>query len=527
MRIRALALLTLIVVVAPTAARLSRAAASPAPIAFPQGITAGPDGALWFSYDSTFTPGATTPGGVARMTPAGVLTEFPLATAVVTPLVTGADGGIWFGTASAVVRMTISGTVRRYPVARPPRRLMATSDRAIWFTGEKVDGVEALTKLTPDGTMTKYPVVPAPNAITNARVELPGPMAVATGGITYFGDEAGPVIGRLTQLGVATFNLRPLPSGSPGPLGDGISDLISGPGGWLWFATDGLVGALDRNGNVKATVRLSGSPSRLAAGPDGRVWFDCNDGAAPVCAYSPTTGSLTHYPASATSMGGIVVGPGGQLWFTDPNFDAVFSITTSGVVHEFPLPEPPPRITSIDPLGGNAAGGTHAFISGMFLDRSPSVQIEGASASIVDVSYSRIEVLTPASPGDAVADLSVTTAGGTASLPAAFTYQLAPRIDSVSPSSGVAGTSVTITGQNLEDSICVLFFPEEQTCAVPTMVSSTELRVTAPSNTYQFCTPDSGCGPDQTFVGTADVYVSKRYVDTRPNPPGDQFTYTS
>src|SRR3954447_26328645 len=43
----------------------------------PEGITAGPDGNLWFVYDAE----AGGPADVARITPAGVVTAFPVAAA--------------------------------------------------------------------------------------------------------------------------------------------------------------------------------------------------------------------------------------------------------------------------------------------------------------------------------------------------------------------------------------------------------------------------------------------------------------
>jgi streptogramin lyase len=56
----------------------------------PTSITTGPDGNLWFSE-----PG---PNRVARITPAGVVTEFPVGTGSTQPggITTGPDGNVWF-----------------------------------------------------------------------------------------------------------------------------------------------------------------------------------------------------------------------------------------------------------------------------------------------------------------------------------------------------------------------------------------------------------------------------------------------
>jgi streptogramin lyase len=92
-------------------------------------ITAGPDGALWFTFTNV-------PGEVGRITTAGVVTEFavpeipppagsPKGTAG-TPLTllgitAGPDGSLWFGSTSAVVgRITTAGVVTEFPTPGYP-----------------------------------------------------------------------------------------------------------------------------------------------------------------------------------------------------------------------------------------------------------------------------------------------------------------------------------------------------------------------------------------------------------------------
>ena len=57
---------------------------------FPQGITTGPDGNLWFTEYNV--------NKIGRITTAGVITEFPLPTAGSFPqgITTGPDGNLWF-----------------------------------------------------------------------------------------------------------------------------------------------------------------------------------------------------------------------------------------------------------------------------------------------------------------------------------------------------------------------------------------------------------------------------------------------
>jgi virginiamycin B lyase len=59
---------------------------------FPSGITAGPDGNLWFTENGVFA------NKIARITTDGHITEFPVPTALSRPfgITTGPDGALWF-----------------------------------------------------------------------------------------------------------------------------------------------------------------------------------------------------------------------------------------------------------------------------------------------------------------------------------------------------------------------------------------------------------------------------------------------
>ena len=78
------------------------------------GITAGPDGALWFTEYGT--------NKIGRITTAGAITEFALA-ANSEPyhIVAGPDGALWFTEAGTnkIGRITTTGTITEYPVPTP------------------------------------------------------------------------------------------------------------------------------------------------------------------------------------------------------------------------------------------------------------------------------------------------------------------------------------------------------------------------------------------------------------------------
>jgi streptogramin lyase len=98
----------------------------------PTGITAGPDGNLWFMESEC--------DRIGRLTPSGVLAEFPLASGS-TPvsIVTGSDGNLWFLEygMNKIGRITPAGTITEYALpAGPhvPASLVAAPDGNLWFT---------------------------------------------------------------------------------------------------------------------------------------------------------------------------------------------------------------------------------------------------------------------------------------------------------------------------------------------------------------------------------------------------------
>lgn len=95
----------------------------PTPNASLEGIAVGPDGNLWFAEaGGPIDPAAGGAGKIGRITPTGAVTEFPLPTPNSFPLgVTAApDGNVWFtesgAAANKIGRITPSGTVTEFPV---------------------------------------------------------------------------------------------------------------------------------------------------------------------------------------------------------------------------------------------------------------------------------------------------------------------------------------------------------------------------------------------------------------------------
>src|SRR5262249_50868699 len=154
------------------------------------GITAGPDGNLWFTYSAQ-------QNAIGRLTPAGDVLrvtdgELPRAPA---SIATGPDGNLWFtdqGNPPAIGRVTTNGQVTEFSAGlRPgslPGAIAPGPDDAIWF----VDG-------------------------------------------GYYGAASSPAIGRITTDGHITEFSAGLQPGNRSSL----EDIVAGPDGNLWFTDSG------------------------------------------------------------------------------------------------------------------------------------------------------------------------------------------------------------------------------------------------------------------------------------------------
>jgi hypothetical protein len=108
-----------------------------------------------------------------------------------------------------------------------------------------------------------------------------------------------------------------------------------------------------------------------------------------------------------------------------------------------------PTVASVNPNSGQLAGGNSIIITGTnFVLGATEVTVGGAAAKDVTVNAStRLKAITPSGTAGA-ADVIVTTAGGSATLPGGFTYRSPPTITEVTPNGGPTsgGHGVTITG---------------------------------------------------------------------------------
>jgi uncharacterized protein (TIGR02145 family) len=155
-----------------------------------------------------------------------------------------------------------------------------------------------------------------------------------------------------------------------------------------------------------------------------------------------------------------------------------------------PILDVTPVVTALSPERGTTSGGTSVTIFGKYLSGATGVKFGSTNATSFTVN-SDISVTAIAPAGTGTVDITVTTPdGGTSATNSSdrFTYYVAspPAITSFSPAKGAVGTTVTITGTNLNPQVNynVVFFGA--TRATVNSASSTSLTVTVPSGaTYR------------------------------------------
>lgn len=257
------------------------------PGAYALSITTGPDGNIWFAEQNG--------NHVGRVTPAGVVTEFPL---------------------------TVNGQLDG--IAPGP-------DGNVWFTDFSNTAVE---KITPGGTITRYTSGLSANSSPNKIIQGPS-------NDLYFG-EFGSYnpgrIGRITTAGVVTESAQV--SGNPQ-----IQGVTIGSDGRLWFTEPfggtNQIGAMTIPAFGLSLYSISGGSQLrdLASGPDGNIWFT-DTGQNKVGRIQTDGTAFTEFtiPTGSSVPLGITSGSDGHLYFVELDGNNVAQVTVGGAITEWPIP---------------------------------------------------------------------------------------------------------------------------------------------------------------------------------------------
>jgi streptogramin lyase len=239
------------------------------------GITEGPDGNLWFGESATggTLKSFSTNKQIGKITTDGRLTEYPLPGAMgANGITAGPDGDLWFGEnhpgrhatcSGQVAKTTTSGKITEFPssLVGCPGSFVAGRDGNLWFT----EGKNTIGKITTGGSLTTYHV-------PNGPMGYPYPNGIALGpdGNLWFTESGGNKIGKITTNG--TITEYPIPTANAGPYA-----IAAGRDGNLWFTeySSNHIGKISTNGAITEypIPTANAEPMGIAVGLNGNLWF--------------------------------------------------------------------------------------------------------------------------------------------------------------------------------------------------------------------------------------------------------------
>lgn len=281
---------------------------TPTSISSPEFITAGTDGAMWFTeYEGN---------KIGRVTNSGNIFEYDIPTAGSEPegIIAGPDGNLWFteyGTAQ-IGKITITGVISEFALpttASGPYGITVGSDNNLWFTEYDANKIG---KITTTGDITEYDA-PAGS----------GPTRIVAGpdGNLWFAEYTAGKIGQISTSGVVLNEyIIPTPNSNP----EGIT---VGMDGNLWFTefAGNKIGMITPYGDITEynIPTLNSGPYGISKGPDGNVWF--TEGSSNKIAMVAATGDITEYnvPTAASWPYSIAAGSDGYVWFTEADASQV------------------------------------------------------------------------------------------------------------------------------------------------------------------------------------------------------------
>ena len=189
-------------------------------------------------------------------------------------------------------------------------------------------------------SITEYPV-----PLVNGKNASPSEITVGPNGTLWFIESGGNAIGSLSTT-------NPNPALYPGSLPSGSlpTGITLGPdGNTIWFTelAANQIGMINPN-DTSHTIRHFGTSDGMTArsGPagitsaDGYLWFTQNQ-THQIGRLDPSTGKITEYsaPVAMTTLNSrIVLGPDGNLWFTEFGAIGIFNPNNGTMVKEVALP---------------------------------------------------------------------------------------------------------------------------------------------------------------------------------------------
>jgi len=382
-------------------------------------MTVGPDGNLWI-LDSQHN-------AVGQMSASGAYVSFPIPTPRAQPwaITTGADGNLWFSeflSPGKIARITPAGVITEFPL--PPTMLgfpwliAATPDGSIWFleygATTSAHNLDRVGRLDRKGNFTEMQVK---NAVKLDAI------APAIDGVWIFDDDpSANLLYRMKADGTISYS-----KSMPSTTYTGGSSGLTAFDGSFWFIHNTGLDRVNGDGSITEyhIPWNNASPAGIALGGDGNIWFtDYNSGQIGELIVSTATPG-----GQATIIGSDPVGTKiAEIRFLPPALAGIASAAQrraeSGGGDPCPAPAAVIRrdVSTPDNLllstlkGPLSCADLQAFITGSALSRAYLALIAQANASL-GVGF---EILNagPAPSSDATATIAVPLAVPPPILPA-------------------------------------------------------------------------------------------------------------
>lgn len=251
--------------------------------------------------------------------------RLPTSTDIPTAVAVGPDGAIWFtlesSTAIGVMRGGTLSKIERGQKSLEPFGIAVDADGHVWQTDSQL---RAISRLATDGTLTSFP-------LANPASKL-GRLTIAPDGAVWFADGDQNSIVRLKD---GVFTPHELPSFNARPFGVAIA-----PDGTVWatlqrihrlarLLPDGTMTELD-------LPTRGGEPVDIVVDRAGVVWFTQLRGNK-IGRYADGSFSEFAVPTAQAGVTAIALAPDGAIWFTETRGPKLGRLR-NGVVTEIPLP---------------------------------------------------------------------------------------------------------------------------------------------------------------------------------------------